>query len=88
MFSHPRLPETGFTRIVPVETVIIDEASQIELGDYLPLFSTFGAGFKKIVFIGDNKQRKCSFTGFQLVQGTQYPTSFVDSGAIWSGRFA
>ncbi|GBE88386.1 predicted protein [Sparassis crispa] len=56
MFSHPRLMTAGFTRLVPVETVIIDEASQIELGGYMPLLSKFGSGIKKLVFIGDNKQ--------------------------------
>ena len=62
MFSHPRLPDTEFTTIVPVETVIVDEASQIELGDYLPLWSKFGRGIKKMIFIGDDKQRKCRVT--------------------------
>lgn len=58
MFSHPRLAYTGITRIVPVETVIVDEASQIELGDYLPLWSLHGKKMKKMVFIGDDKQRE------------------------------
>ncbi|OBZ72566.1 Regulator of nonsense transcripts 1 [Grifola frondosa] len=56
MFSHYRLMPAGFTRLVPVETVIVDEASQIEVGDYLPLLSKFGAKIKKLAFIGDDKQ--------------------------------
>lgn len=58
MFSNPRLQRTGCTRIVPVHTVIVDEASQIGLGDYFPLWSKFGENMKKMVFIGDDKQRQ------------------------------
>lgn len=57
MMSHRRLKSSGCTGIVPVHTVIVDEASQIELGDYLPLWSKFGNTIKKMVFIGDDKQR-------------------------------
>ncbi|CCM01391.1 uncharacterized protein FIBRA_03442 [Fibroporia radiculosa] len=56
MLSHPRLGSTGLTRLVPVTTVIVDEASQIELGDYLPLLYKFGQNLRKLVFIGDDKQ--------------------------------
>ncbi|EPS96649.1 hypothetical protein FOMPIDRAFT_1087510, partial [Fomitopsis schrenkii] len=45
-----------FTELVPVKTVIVDEASQIELGDYLPLLARFGRGIEKLVFVGDDKQ--------------------------------
>ena len=58
MLATYRLMSTGFTRFVPVETVIVDEASQIELGDYLPLLSRFGRGIEKLVFVGDDKQRE------------------------------
>ncbi|KAJ7593254.1 P-loop containing nucleoside triphosphate hydrolase protein [Mycena floridula] len=43
-------------RVVPVETVMIDEASQIAVGDYIPMLYQFGHTIKKIVFIGDDKQ--------------------------------
>ncbi|KAI0956190.1 hypothetical protein AcV7_006651 [Taiwanofungus camphoratus] len=56
MLSHPRLMASGFSRLVPIKTVIVDEASQIELGDYLPLLSKFGKNIRKLAFIGDNKQ--------------------------------
>lgn len=58
MFSHPKFDSAGFTRIVPVDTVIVDEASQIELGDYVPLLGHHGRKISKLVFIGDDKQRK------------------------------
>ena len=56
MLSHPNLESTGFTRLVPLDTVIIDEASQIEIADYLPLFSKFGKTIRKLVFVGDDQQ--------------------------------
>ncbi|KAH9917839.1 P-loop containing nucleoside triphosphate hydrolase protein [Fomitopsis serialis] len=56
MLSSQRLATSGYTRLVPVETVIVDEASQIELGDYLPLLGRFDRSIKKLVFIGDDKQ--------------------------------
>lgn len=64
MLATHRLMSAGFTRLVPVETVIVDEASQIELGDYLPLLSRFGSGIEKLVFVGDDKQCEC----FQVLQ--------------------
>jgi regulator of nonsense transcripts 1 len=54
MLSNPRIED--FTRQVPVQTVIFDEASQIEVGDYLPLLQRFKHSLQKMVFIGDDKQ--------------------------------
>lgn len=56
MLSNPKLPV--FTGVVPVETVIVDEASQIEIGCYLPLIHHFQSTLAKLVLIGDDKQRK------------------------------
>ena len=46
----------AFIHVVPVHTVIFDEASQIEVGDYVPVIHSFSSTLRKIVFIGDNKQ--------------------------------
>ncbi|KAF9243391.1 P-loop containing nucleoside triphosphate hydrolase protein [Melanogaster broomeanus] len=54
MFSHPNIEE--FLRVVPVEMVIFDEASQIDAGDYLPILYRFQPTLSKLVFIGDDKQ--------------------------------
>jgi regulator of nonsense transcripts 1 len=56
MLSNRRIEE--FTRQVPVQTVLFDEASQIEVGDYLPLLQRFQHSLQKMVFIGDDKQRE------------------------------
>lgn len=58
MFSNPDI--SVFLRILPVEMIILDEASQIECGNYLPVFHHFHSTLKKLVFIGDDKQCKVS----------------------------
>lgn len=55
MLSNPRLGV--ITRQVPLELVIVDEASQIEVGDYLPMLNRYNTTLRKLVFIGDDKQR-------------------------------
>lgn len=45
------------SRLVPPAVIIFDEASQIEIGDYFPLLLRYQAVLKKLVFIGDHKQR-------------------------------
>ena len=56
MLSTDRLMDCGFTTIVPVQTVFVDEASQIEVGDYLPILARYKTSLRKMVFIGDDKQ--------------------------------
>jgi regulator of nonsense transcripts 1 len=56
MLSNPFISEIVLQ--VPVETVIFDEASQIEVGDYLPLLQRSQPTLQKMVFIGDDRQRK------------------------------
>ncbi|KAF7336716.1 Regulator of nonsense transcripts 1 [Mycena venus] len=54
MLSHPRI--STITRIVPLQTVIVDEASQVEIGNFLPMISLYSHSLRKLVFIGDDKQ--------------------------------
>ncbi|KAF7336709.1 AAA-12 domain-containing protein [Mycena venus] len=54
MLSNPFLYK--FTNQVPVNTIIVDEASQIEIGDYIPVFTKFQSTLRKMCFIGDDKQ--------------------------------
>ncbi|KAH7913561.1 P-loop containing nucleoside triphosphate hydrolase protein [Hygrophoropsis aurantiaca] len=54
MLSNSKLDV--FTRLVPVSMVIFDEASQIEVGDYIPMLHRFQTTLRKVVFIGDDKQ--------------------------------
>jgi hypothetical protein len=60
MISNQKIQLTGVTQMVPIVNVIIDEASQIEVGQYVPLFKTFGKSLRKICFVGDDKQCKSS----------------------------
>jgi hypothetical protein len=59
MLSTNRLTECGFTKIVPVQMIIVDEASQIEVGDYLSILARYKTSLRKMAFIGDDKQCKC-----------------------------
>ncbi|KAF9485152.1 P-loop containing nucleoside triphosphate hydrolase protein [Pholiota conissans] len=54
MLSNDKL--ATIARVVPLQTIIFDEASQIEIGDYLPLLVRFRLTLHKLVFIGDDKQ--------------------------------
>jgi superfamily I DNA and/or RNA helicase len=56
MLSSDRMIKCHFTELVPVETLIVDEASQVEIGDYLIPLSRFYNSLQKIIFIGDDKQ--------------------------------
>lgn len=54
MISSSRLK--ALTGIVPITNVIVDEASQIEISQYIPLFKSYGNTLRKLCFIGDDKQ--------------------------------
>jgi len=56
MLSNSKLQDYGLTQAVPIMNVVIDEASQIEIGQYVPLFKSFGKTLRKLCFIGDDKQ--------------------------------
>ena len=56
MLSSDRMFKSRFTQLVPVETLIVDEASQVEIGDYLIPLSRFYNSLQKLIFIGDDKQ--------------------------------
>ncbi|KAL6307425.1 P-loop containing nucleoside triphosphate hydrolase protein [Sparassis latifolia] len=53
MLSNPRVKK--FLSIVPMTTLVIDEASQITVSDYIPPLSNFPT-IRKLCFIGDDKQ--------------------------------
>ncbi|KAI6157048.1 AAA domain-containing protein, partial [Pisolithus tinctorius] len=45
-----------YVHVNPVDILIFDEGSQIELGNYVPVLHRFGRTLTKIAFIGDDKQ--------------------------------
>jgi regulator of nonsense transcripts 1 len=46
----------------PLNTLVVDEASQIHVGDYIPVFYNKKYGtLRKACFIGDDKQCKYLF---------------------------
>ncbi|KAG5653154.1 hypothetical protein H0H81_002065 [Sphagnurus paluster] len=56
MLSNPGFDEVGLFKVVPVEQLVIDEASQIKIEDFLPVFQKFGKTLQKVCFFGDPKQ--------------------------------
>jgi hypothetical protein len=82
MLSNDKLSQ--FTRLVPLEVVIVDEASQIEIGDYLPMLSRFQTTLRKVVFIGDDKQ--CSYLCFICPGLPDSHHACCFSGSIWPRR--
>ena len=78
MISNTKLQDVGFTKEVPVINVIIDEASQIEVGQYVPLFKSFGKNLRKICFVGDDKQCK-PLIHHRIARGSMFC-----SAASWS----
>jgi regulator of nonsense transcripts 1 len=56
MLSNQTLRFAGVLRMVPITTLVVDEASQIEIGDYIPVFTNFVSTIRKVCFIGDDKQ--------------------------------
>ncbi|KAL1727284.1 P-loop containing nucleoside triphosphate hydrolase protein [Schizophyllum commune] len=48
----------SITKVVPLQTVLVDEASQIEVGDFVPMIHQYRETLQKIVFIGDDKQHR------------------------------
>ncbi|KZV92619.1 hypothetical protein EXIGLDRAFT_614112 [Exidia glandulosa HHB12029] len=74
MLSNYRVQASGFTTLVPVETLIVDEASQISLADYLVPASAFRHTLRKLVFVGDNQQHRlppplCRFISMHMYGG-------------------
>jgi len=54
MLSNPRI--VTISQANPVSALVIDEASQIELGDYMAVFTSYVSSLRKVCFIGDDKQ--------------------------------
>ncbi|KAK0450251.1 hypothetical protein EV421DRAFT_1323804 [Armillaria borealis] len=50
-----------FTFVVPLRCMVVDEASQIKVAEYINVFTGFKSTLQKICFIGDDKQCKYYF---------------------------
>ncbi|KAI0002119.1 P-loop containing nucleoside triphosphate hydrolase protein, partial [Russula compacta] len=56
MLSNPTLDSCGLFRVVPVRSLVIDEASQIDIFEFMHLFYKFSKTLMKVCFFGDPKQ--------------------------------
>ena len=58
MFTSKRMDTCGLTRALAVpEILIVDEASQVLVNDYLTGLTGYAATLKRVCFVGDDKQR-------------------------------
>ncbi|EIW84319.1 hypothetical protein CONPUDRAFT_50679 [Coniophora puteana RWD-64-598 SS2] len=55
MLSNPVLHRQNIFKTFPLRTLIIDEASQIEVGEYFSVFNSHDT-IRKVCFIGDDQQ--------------------------------
>jgi regulator of nonsense transcripts 1 len=55
LLVNRRLGNIGYLDVVPLKILVVDEASQIELGSYLPILAKHES-IEKICFFGDDKQ--------------------------------
>ncbi|KAI0266502.1 P-loop containing nucleoside triphosphate hydrolase protein [Gloeopeniophorella convolvens] len=56
MLSNPVLDDCGLFDMIPVTTLVVDEASQIDVFEFLHLFYTWSKNLSKLCFFGDPKQ--------------------------------
>ncbi|KAJ7213060.1 P-loop containing nucleoside triphosphate hydrolase protein [Mycena pura] len=54
--SNPGLDQVGIFELVPVERLVVDEASQINAFDFMHIFFKFRRSLEKICFFGDPMQ--------------------------------
>ncbi|KAJ7455343.1 P-loop containing nucleoside triphosphate hydrolase protein [Mycena galericulata] len=83
MLSSLRI--SAIMRLVPLETVIVDEASQVEIGNFIPMISRFSKSLRKIVFIGDDKQCEMAPYGHDDISDLQsvFEMKHLREGAIF-----
>ncbi|KAF8064440.1 P-loop containing nucleoside triphosphate hydrolase protein [Lyophyllum atratum] len=56
MLANPKVDRVGVFRVVPVERLVVDEASQIKIEDFLHVFHKFHKTLEKVCFFGDPEQ--------------------------------
>lgn len=59
MFTGHRLQDINLHALLPPHSLIVDEASQITMSDFLPALYLFGEHIRRLGFVGDPKQREC-----------------------------
>ncbi|KAJ3928828.1 MAG: P-loop containing nucleoside triphosphate hydrolase protein [Lentinula lateritia] len=56
LLSNPTLEQNGLYDVVPFERLVVDEASQINVFEYMHIFHKFRKSLVKVSFFGDPKQ--------------------------------
>lgn len=58
MLTGPPLTRVELHKLLPPHSLIIDEASQITMSDFLPAMYLLGEHIRRLGFVGDPKQRE------------------------------
>jgi superfamily I DNA and/or RNA helicase len=58
MLTGPPLTTSNLHKLLPPHSLIVDEASQITMSDFLPAMYLLGEHIRRLGFVGDPKQRK------------------------------
>ena len=101
MLSNPKLVSCGLFDILPVKSLVIDEASQIDVFEFMVspvlalwaisdtlnqhLFYKFSKDLTKVCFFGDPKQRKSQIAGCILVSVLAHPMLVPPYGSEEAG---
>jgi hypothetical protein len=64
-------------KLLPPHSLIVDEASQITMSDFLPSMHLLGEHIQRLGFVGDPKQREC-----HMRERRSHLTKFLTSRAI------
>lgn len=56
--DEPGSHEPGLHELLPPHSLIVDEASQITMSDFLPSMCLLGGHIQRLGFVGDPKQRE------------------------------
>jgi regulator of nonsense transcripts 1 len=73
-----------FIKEIPLRVLVVDEASQIEIGNYIAPFSSFKRTLRKTCFIGDDKQ--CEYLSLLILLYSQF--IFYFSTTSWTRGLA
>ena len=58
MLTGPPMSGAKLHKLLPPHSLIVDEASQITMSDFLPAMYHLGGHIRRLGFVGDPKQRK------------------------------
>ena len=72
MFTAPIVRGVGLHKLLPPHSLVIDEASQVIMSDFLPAMYRLGEHIQRLGFVGDPKQRECHIRPSEMILTSPY----------------